>query len=573
MAGPYQFGPPKIDFSPLASLLDPVIEGIEKRRQEKLMLAALAPETATARVAPASGPVVPGAALGIGGSRKMAMPADPETERKFLDTVKSSGLTNPVAVAALAAHVNAESGFSPANFTRTWSDPSESGKPGTSGGALSWRGDRLTKMLQATQGQDPVVAQAKYALAENPEMAVALQNAKSLSEAHSVLANSQRYAGYDRPGGENARRLALAQNYAARLGGNLNAAVAEADLPQAGGTPAQYAVPGQTAPAAGVAPAAAPDASPQKIQALKALAVGGAPAQRQWALNEISRLTTAKNPMNLGNGILYDPRTGKVTDFSAAATKKPEAIQLYEQAKKEGFTGNFIDYKKATTGGNTTINNVLPSDQTYDKEVAKDYGELFSTTQKEARSADVALGNLKVMDKLIDNPDFYSGTGGSTVTAIKRAMVSMGIKDANTAQPNELFDKLANRALLDASGGKLGAGFSNADREFMGRTGANVENTPAGNRAILRMAIKAEARKKEIAQRARDYARSHKGRLDAGFDQELAEWSEANPAFAEEIKALEAGPRPPIAPYVPPGMPPPASHGQGQYKVRRLPDA
>jgi hypothetical protein len=273
--------------------------------------------------------------------------------------------------------------------------------------------------------------------------------------------------------------------------------------------------------------------------------------------------------MNLGNGILYDPRSGKITDYSAAATKKPEAIQLYEKAKEEGFTGNFMDFKKATTGGNTTVNNILPADKTHEVEQAKDYSKYLTETQSEARSADVAIGNLKVMDRLIDNPDFYSGTGGSTVTAIKRAMVSMGIKDANSAQPNELFSKMANRALLDASGGRLGAGFSNADREFMGRTGANEDNTPAGNRAIIRMTMKAEARKKEIAQRARDYARRNKGRLDIGFDQELAEWAEANPAFAEEIKALEAAGSP-ISDRMPAGVPPP---GQGQYKVRRLPDA
>jgi hypothetical protein len=358
----FDYSGPKFDFAPLANLADPIIDQMEKRRAgEELQkyvaaqlggqsLAGLAPPAAPS--APTAAPAAPsmGAAMAPN-QRAMRMPADPETERKFLATVAEGGLTNPIGRAALAAHVNAESGFSPANFTRTWSDPSESGQPGTSGGALSWRGDRLTKMLQATRGsEDPVVAQAKYALVENPDVTMALQNAKSLEEAHSVLANSQRYAGYDRPGGENARRLALAQNYLPKVGGS-----EVANLPIAGGATAQFVVPQgdrtpattEVKPGVGQGPAAVGSGvSPEQRARIMAGVASTVPAVRAAALAELHQITQPKNPMSLGNGIIYDPVTKKVTDFSETQ-KKPEKVRIAEEEARNPAFKAYMDAERA----------------------------------------------------------------------------------------------------------------------------------------------------------------------------------------------------------------------------------
>jgi hypothetical protein len=558
----FDYSGPKFDFAPLANLADPIIDQMEKRRAgeelQKYVAAQLGGQS-LAGLAPAAAPAAPSMGAAMAPSqRAMRMPADPETERKFLATVAEGGLTNPIGRAALAAHVNAESGFSPANFTRTWSDPSESGQPGTSGGALSWRGDRLTKMLQATRGsEDPVVAQAKYALVENPDVTMALQNAKSLEEAHSVLANSQRYAGYDRPGGENARRLALAQNYLPKVGGS-----EVANLPIAGGAAAQFVVPQgdrtpattEVKPGVGQGPAAVGSGvSPEQRARIMAGVASTVPAVRAAALAELHQIVQPKNPMSLGNGILYDPRTGKVQDFSNTQ-KPPEEYRKYLLERSDPGFAAHQEIERQTKDPKQKV------ESAYDVEQAKTYQELFKHTQEEGRNSAGTLGNLRAMDRLIDNPDFYSGTGGSAATAIKRALVSIGVKDAKSAQPNELFEKLANRALLDASGGKLGAGFSNADREFMGRTAANIENTPQGNRAIISMAKQVEGRKQEIAGMARDYARSHGGRLDSGFDEQMAKYAEANPLFAEQGPAIPDNLPAPRGPsYLPPGLPPPGT--------------
>lgn len=176
---------------------------------------------------------------GAGGGRAMVMPADPEIERRTLETARAGGLTNPYALAVLGSFGQAESGFSPGNVLRTWSDPSVSGKPGTSGGLLSWRDKRYQNMVAngGTATRDPYAAteaQTRFFLKENPKLTAALQNAGSLEEAHELMSQAWAYAGYDkRDGGEYAKRLAGARAY----------------LPK---------VAGQSAPAAPAGPAAAP---------------------------------------------------------------------------------------------------------------------------------------------------------------------------------------------------------------------------------------------------------------------------------------------------------------------------
>ncbi len=134
-----------------------------------------------------------------------------DTYRPFIDTVRSGGLTNPYGLAAVASTGRAESGWSAGNANRTWSDPSESGQPGTAGGIMSWRGPRY-QALAATGDLSPE-GQARFFLQEDPQLIQALNNAGSVEEAQQLMNQAWAFAGHDRPGGEAARRMAMAQNY------------------------------------------------------------------------------------------------------------------------------------------------------------------------------------------------------------------------------------------------------------------------------------------------------------------------------------------------------------------------
>ena len=153
-------------------------------------------------------------------SAEAATPDPGDIRGRFISTLQQGGLTNPNGLGAVAAYAQHESRYSPSNITGSWSDPSESGQAGQSGGILSWRADRLANMRAFTQGAaDPVVAQANFLLKENPQLTQALQNAGSADEAHRLMADAWKFAGYNRPGGENAARLATTQAYANSFGG------------------------------------------------------------------------------------------------------------------------------------------------------------------------------------------------------------------------------------------------------------------------------------------------------------------------------------------------------------------
>lgn len=137
-------------------------------------------------------------------------PVTGDTYAPFMDTIKTS-VQNPYALAAIAATGRAESGWSAANANRTWSDPSESGQPGTAGGIMSWRGPRY-QALAATGDLSPQ-GQAKFFLNEDPALIQKLNGAKSLEEAQQLMNNAWAFAGYNRPGGESARRLGFAKGY------------------------------------------------------------------------------------------------------------------------------------------------------------------------------------------------------------------------------------------------------------------------------------------------------------------------------------------------------------------------
>jgi len=202
-------------------------------------------------------------------------PAQGSTYEPFINTVRGGGLTNPYGLSAVAAYGKAESGWSSDNANRTWADPSESGQAGTSGGILSWRGPRLASLQsyaasKGEQGNGSPQTQAEFFLQENPQVVQALNNAKSPQEANSILANAWKFAGYDRPGGENARRAALTQNYYANEFANSpatngGAAAIEAIAPQGGFDSGRFAAAAPVAQGAedlAAALSAPPDAAP-----------------------------------------------------------------------------------------------------------------------------------------------------------------------------------------------------------------------------------------------------------------------------------------------------------------------
>src|SRR5690606_34158268 len=87
--------------------------------------------------------------------------------------------------------------------------------------------------------------------------------------------------------------------------------------------------------------------------------------------------------------------------------------------------------------------------------------------QTAGRNAPNVIGSLNRMEALTNDPNFYSGSGSEKlVMPFKQVLASIG-GDPNSAAPMEEFRALSNKSALDGMGGSLGAGFSNADRDFV----------------------------------------------------------------------------------------------------------
>ena len=164
--------------------------------------------------------------------------------------------------------------------------------------------------------------------------------------------------------------------------------------------------------------------------------------------------------------------------------------------------------------------------------------------EQAARQADQRIATLSRMKEAVESGRFSTGFGAETKLGLQKAVQSIFPKmvDEEAIAMAEQFEKDALQAVTDATGGKLGAGVSNADVEFLSRQQAGLGTSKAGNILTLDAAIKIEQRKKDIAQFARDYREAHGGVLDQGYYKALSDWSKANPMFPKESGKAAASP-------------------------------
>lgn len=201
----------------------------------------------------------------------------------------------------------------------------------------------------------------------------------------------------------------------------------------------------------------------------------------------------------------------------------------------QGYEGTLRDWiiEGRRAGASSTTIDMGRQETEYDKTRGKQFAERANTIEADANAARGTLSTLSAMEREMSDPNFYSGPWAERVRGAKRVAAALGL-DPEAVGSMEAFNTLASRAVLESMGGSLGAGFSNADRDFVMGQVANLDNSPEGNRRIIEFQRKINERKVQIAELAREYARENGGRLDAGFDERLAEWSEANPLFPQE---------------------------------------
>ena len=265
-----------------------------------------------------------------------------------------------------------------------------------------------------------------------------------------------------------------------------------------------------------------------RIQALAATS----PDQAMQIIGQIEakkampKAPKARTVIKGADGYNYYQDNGQrvLPDVQAKPGKLPTDQINFERAKQDGFTGSFVDFIKLGKTTDVIQGNKLAG------ELAEAQAGQYKGYMDEARSADTTISNLNVMSDLIKDDSFYSGTGGESVLAVKKFATALG-SDPNLVTSTEAFNGLSKAVALDAMGGSLGVGFSNADRDFVIGIVPNLGNTPEGNEMLLKIQMGIQKRKQALAAEVERFTfRDGEPNMN-GLRAHLAVWAEQQPSI------------------------------------------
>lgn len=232
-------------------------------------------------------------------------------------------------------------------------------------------------------------------------------------------------------------------------------------------------------------------------------------------------------------------------DFAKAAiaevwknAKPTEKIQTLQALRDDP---KLLEIEKDLRRAQKTDVNIHPGEKKQDEELGKTLGEMHSGYIKDALKVPATKATLDAAERAMGQPGFVSGSAAPAVKAAQRAGVALGLLDAETASPGELFSKLQNKAIMDAggSGSGLGPQISNNDAKIIRDSTFNETNTPAGNRKIIGFLRLTEDRKVDYAREMNRYAKAHGGRIDIDVTDHMAKWAENNPLDFTKVPGFD----------------------------------
>lgn len=227
-----------------------------------------------------------------------------------------------------------------------------------------------------------------------------------------------------------------------------------------------------------------------------------------------------------------DPKSAAAIAMTPAADNRTAMVQNYEYWLSQGKTPDeAAEMARAGAGGSVTnVSTALPAQENaYDKGLGEWAVKTYTGVQDAAASASDQIANLSRMEVLMNDPNFRSGTGTDAVVSMQKLVEALGGNPADVGSV-EAFRAASTQAVMAQLGGSLGAGFSNADRDFIMGMTANLDNSIQGNRIIIEAQKRIAQRKIELARLADEYIAKN-GRLDQNWPQTMRKYAETYPLF------------------------------------------
>ncbi|MFL9670437.1 hypothetical protein WIX39_026140 [Variovorax sp. AB1(2024)] len=231
----------------------------------------------------------------------------------------------------------------------------------------------------------------------------------------------------------------------------------------------------------------------------------------------------------------------KVPDASSKQIIQAEIDRLTDQMKKYGTSAG-AGGTAAPAGGAPGIPLQSDAAKEYETSRAKDFATQAGNLQKARSSASSMLSNLDTLDQLFKDPNVAKGGAAENISGLKNIASSFGL-DVKGVGAEQAIQSITNKMALDqrstADGGGMPGAMSDADRNFLKAQTPGLEKTPEGRALIIANQRKIAQRQIEVANMANDYERQN-GRLDAGFDKQLADYAAANRLFPDAPSGASA---------------------------------
>lgn len=168
-------------------------------------------------------------------------------------------------------------------------------------------------------------------------------------------------------------------------------------------------------------------------------------------------------------------------------------------------------YSRFTSKTNLSVD--AKGEAAFTQELGKIDAKAVGDAQKARDSSIAALKSLNTLatmpaDELISG-QFASGRVGATNLLTTLGLASPS--DAARLATSQQYQKVAGDVILQTLGGKLGAGFSNADREFIASLVPQLETNPEARRKLI---VFMQQKNQDIIKEAtnlEEYARREKG--------------------------------------------------------------
>jgi len=161
----------------------------------------------------------------------------------------------------------------------------------------------------------------------------------------------------------------------------------------------------------------------------------------------------------------------------------------------------------------TTKVQVDAGENEFIKELGKLDAKAVASSMETKNSAISALNSLNRLNQL-DQSALISGSFASGRVGATNLLNTLGLtsaKDQDVLAKSENYQKTAGDVILATLGGRLGSGFSNADREFIQSLVPQLENSPQARKKLIEFMVKKNQGIVDETTRLETYARENKG--------------------------------------------------------------